>query len=682
LFGGKGGVGKTTCAMATALHQARAHPDAPLLLVSTDPAHSLADSLAGGSPPPNLHLQELNAAAALAAFRAEHGDKLHAIARRGTFLDDRDIHRFLSLSLPGLDELMAILAISRRVSEDRYRTILVDTAPTGHTLRLLALPSAMRRWLDLLDTLLAKHRYMKQIFHGSYTPDEPDRFILDLAAEIQAMDQLLRDPDRCRFLPVTLAETLVLEETADLARALHAGGIATPELIINRLHPDNPCPTCAAIRADQLGCLTRYAATIREIGRPWGIPLQPEEPRGSEALSTFWDGATPIDQTLASPAPPPPPIQVRAPSPHPGPDQCLLIFCGKGGVGKTTLACATALHLAETQPHRRILLLSSDPAHSLGDCLGLPVGPEPVTVHRGLAVMEVDAQGELAAIRTAYAQELRGFFAALSSSLDFTFDRQVMEQMIDFAPPGIDEIAALARALVFLRQGDYDLLVLDAAPSGHLIRLLELPELIHDWLQAMFELLLKYKDTLRIPRFGQRLVQLSRDLKFFRGLLGNPDQAGLALVAIPTDMALEESRDLVDACRAAGLRPQRLFLNLLTPRGTCPFCAAQAGRDTALVQAFAAAFPTVPRTRIYRGHAPPRPGGRGNPRCGPVQSEPRRREGYQRHQVFSHLNLASSLRHGVTTHSGRSWRGNLFTRCRCGTRMLAETVTTSPSLDP
>jgi len=47
-----------------------------------------------------------------------------------------------------------------------------------------------------------------------------------------------------------------------------------------------------------------------------------------------------------------------------------------------------------------------------------------------------------------------------------------------------------------------------------------------------------------------------------------------------------------------------------------------------------------------------------------------------------HLNLASSLRHGVTTHSGRSWRGNLFTRCRCGTRQLAETVTTSPSLDP
>ncbi|MCB2263551.1 MAG: TRC40/GET3/ArsA family transport-energizing ATPase [Candidatus Thiosymbion ectosymbiont of Robbea hypermnestra] len=618
LFGGKGGVGKTTCALATALHRARAHPADPLLLVSTDPAHSLADGLAGEAPPPNLRLEELDAAAGLAAFRAAHGDQLHEIARRGTFLDDRDIDRFLALSLPGLDELMAVLAIGRRVAEDRYRTVLVDTAPTGHTLRLLALPSAMRRWLDLLDTLLAKHRYMKEVFQGRYTPDEPDRFILDLAAEITALDQLLRDPERCRFVPVTLAETLVLEETIDLARALHAGGIATPELVVNRLYPDSRCLTCTAARTGQQGCLARYAAALREIGHPWGIPMQPAEPRGGAALTALWDEATPIEHPPDSPATSPPPpervsqqatpdtrIEVEAPSPAPGPDQRLWLFGGKGGVGKTTLACATGLHLAATAPHRRILLFSSDPAHSLGDCLALPVGPEPTQIRRNLAAMEVDAQGELAAMRSAYGEELEGFFAALSPNLDFTFDRRVMEQMLDFAPPGIDEIAALTRALVLLRQGDYDLFVLDAAPSGHLIRLLELPELIDDWLRAMFELLLKYKETLRIPRFAQRLVRLSRDLKFLRGLLDNPDQAGLALVAIPAALALEESRELVDACNRAGLEPRHLFLNLLTPRGACSLCAAQAERDKNLVAAFAAAFPAVPRTRLYRG-APPR----------------------------------------------------------------------------
>lgn len=603
-FGGKGGVGKTTCATATALRWAREDPDAPLLLVSTDPAHSLADCLAGESPPPRLHIKELNAAADLAAFRARYDDQLREIARRGTFLDQSDIDRFLFLSLPGLDELMAVLALSRQLSVDRYRTVLVDTAPSGHTLRLLALPSAMRRWLELLDTLVAKHRYMKEVFHGSYTPDEPDRFILDLAAEVEALDKLLRDPDRCRFVLVTLAETLVLEETADLARALHAAGIATPELIINRLYPDHPCPTCGSVRADQLQCLARHAATIWDIGRPWGLPVQPQEPRGSEALAAFWETVIPLDRPLGTPVTAHLPIRVEAPAPYPGPDRHLLIFCGKGGVGKTTLACATALHLAATEPDRRTLLFSSDPAHSVGDCLEVPVGPEPVAVSNGLAVMEVDAQAEFAAMRSAYGEELRGFFAGLSSNLDFTFDRRVMEQLLDFAPPGIDELAALIRALGFLRVGDYDRFVLDAAPSGHLIRLLELPGLVDDWLRAMFELLLKYKDTLGIPRFGQRLVQLSRDLKSFRGLLGEPDRTGLTLVAIPTGLALEESRDLVGACRAAGLQIQHLFLNLLTPSGACPVCAAQAERDRTLVDAFTAAFPAPPQTRVYRGYPP------------------------------------------------------------------------------
>lgn len=604
-FGGKGGVGKTTCAMATALRWAREDPDASLLLVSTDPAHSLADCLAGGSPPRNLHVKELNAAADLAAFRARHGDKLHEIAWRGTFLDDRDIDRFLSLSLPGLDELMAVLALSRQVSAGRYRTVLVDTAPSGHTLRLLALPSAMRRWLDLLDTLVAKHRYMKEVFQGSYAPDALDRFILDLATEIEALDQLLRDPDRCRFVPIALAETLVLEETLDLARALHAAGIATPELVINRLYPDYPCPTCRAVRTEQSECLARYASAIQGIGHLWGLPVRPEEPRGIEALTTFWDGVMPIDRAVSSPVTAQLPVRVEAPSPYPGPDRRLLIFCGKGGVGKTTLACATALHVAATEPNRRTLLFSSDPAHSLGDCLGVPVGPEPVAVSQGLTAMEVDAQAEFAAMQSAYGEELRRFFAGLSSNLDFTFDRRVMEQLLDFAPPGIDEIAALTRALVFLREGDYDRFVLDAAPSGHLIRLLELPALLDDWLQAMFALLLKYKDALGVPRFVRRLVQLSKDLKFFRGLLGNRDQAGLALVAIPTDLALEESRDLVAACRAAGLQLRYLFLNLLTPSGECPRCATQAERDQTFVEAFQAAFPATPQTQIYRG-GPPR----------------------------------------------------------------------------
>ncbi|HUV14593.1 MAG TPA: ArsA-related P-loop ATPase, partial [Acidobacteriota bacterium] len=94
LFGGKGGVGKTTCASATALHFAINYPKSSYLLVSTDPAHSLLDSIAGSSVPSNLELEELDAQTCLMNFKTQHNEKLREIASRGTFLDDEDISRF------------------------------------------------------------------------------------------------------------------------------------------------------------------------------------------------------------------------------------------------------------------------------------------------------------------------------------------------------------------------------------------------------------------------------------------------------------------------------------------------------------------------------------------------------------------------------------------------------------
>ncbi|TAJ26310.1 MAG: hypothetical protein EPO64_06625, partial [Nitrospirae bacterium] len=220
LFGGKGGVGKTTCAAAAALSLARSHPARTVLLVSTDPAHSLVDCFGGPSPAQNLVICEINPQESLARFKARAMEHLRTVALRGTFLDQTDVTQLLDLSMPGLDEVMALLEIGAWVKDARYASIVVDTAPAGHTLRLLGLPAVMRRWLDTLDAMLAKHRYMVQLYRGAYRKDATDLFLEETAADIKALGTLLRAPERCRFVLVMLAEPLSLSITQRMVMEL------------------------------------------------------------------------------------------------------------------------------------------------------------------------------------------------------------------------------------------------------------------------------------------------------------------------------------------------------------------------------------------------------------------------------------------------------------------------------
>ena len=608
LFGGKGGVGKTTAATATALELALCHPERSLLLVSTDPAHSLEDSFSGTEPPPNLEILELDAQAYLHDFQEKNRQRLREIAFRGTFLDEEDINRFMELSLPGMDELMAFLEISRWVKEGTYSGIIMDTAPTGHTLRLMEMPEMIRKWLEALDALLAKNRYMKKLFRGSYERDDLDHFIEGLAADVKQMEKLLKDHQQCRFVPVMLAEALSIEETLDLIRELQRLRIGVVEVVINRLYPESPCLTCRHIRARQLRELARI---FQEPGfsklRLWGVPMYPEEIRGMKPLRSFWEGLKKVvpatgEATLAlSPVT----LPVESPPPVPTPDMALLVFAGKGGVGKTTLACATALRRAKTYPGKRTLLFSADPAHSLADCLNMSLGPEPKQAAPGLWVMEMDATADFAALKNQYRKELAQFLSQLMPNIDLTFDREVMERIMDLSPPGIDELMALAAVMDFLTPAGYDLLVLDAAPTGHLIRLLELPEIIEGWLKAFFSLFLKYKKIFRLPGISERLVRLSKDLKRLRAILRDPSQSALYAVSILTEMSFAETTDLVAACGRLEIPVPCLFLNMATPDGPDPLCHSLFQRESAVREKFALTFPGISRPLVY-GQSDPR----------------------------------------------------------------------------
>lgn len=607
LFGGKGGVGKTSCATATALTLARDSPRSAFVLVSTDPAHSVADSLAGAELPPNLRVVEMDAQECLAAFKRQHTSKLEEIASRGTFLDQEDISNFVALSLPGLDELMAALEISRWIEARPDQGIVVDTAPAGHTLRLLAMPALIRQWLGAIDALLAKHRYLRKLYGATAQRDELDQFLTDLAASVHGLETLLRDAARCRFVPVTLAEDMSYRETCALLEQLKGLGVAVTDVVVNRLYPENQCPACRDGRDGQ-GQILRKMFSHRAFSpcALWGVPLYPGEVRGAEALRAYWEGAAQLTRVQAPPAAPanrsPPRVEAAAVLPLAGPT--LLVFAGKGGVGKTTMACATALRLAQERPGSEVLLFSADPAHSLATCLQLPVGPKPRTVCPGLTALEIDAQAEFDSLKKLYAKELRSFLQSLWPGVDLAFDREAMERILDLAPPGVDEVIALTQVMEFLDQGRYQTLVLDAAPTGHLIRLLEMPDLIDRWLKVFFGLFLKYRQIFRLPRVSQRLVEISKHLKRLRALLADPTQGALYAVAILTDMAFLETKDLLAAVERMRLAAPVLFLNLATLPGACPLCAALRQREAAVRKQFQKAFPGARQVLVHRCHRP------------------------------------------------------------------------------
>jgi arsenite-transporting ATPase len=607
VFGGKGGVGKTTASAATALELSLRHPERSLLLVSTDPAHSLLDSLSGAKSPPNLKVLELDAPACLHAFQEKNRQKLQEIASRGTFLDEEDINHFLELSLPGMDELMAFLQISRWVKEGAYDQIIMDTAPTGHTLRLMQMPDLVRKWLEALDALLAKHRYMKKLFRGSYERDDIDHFVEGLAGSVKQMEKLLKDQQQCRFVPVMLAEALSIEETLDLIGVLQRLRIGVVDVIINRLYPESTCPTCHYIRTRQLQALARiFHESVFAHLRLWGVPMFPEEIRGMKSLRSFWGGLTKWTPSSGEALLSPPPLMPRVDSPIPlaPPETAILVFAGKGGVGKTTLACATALHMAKTYPGKRILLFSADAAHSLADCLDMPLGPQPKQARPGLWAMEMDATADFVALKIQYQEELAQLFSKLMPNLDLTFDREVMERILDLSPPGIDELMALVAVMDFLTPESYDLLVLDAAPTGHLIRLLELPEIIEGWLKEFFTLLLKFRKIFRLPGISARLVRLSKDLKRLRAILRDPSRAVLYGVSILTEMSFAETTDLIAACGRLEIAVPGLFLNMATPESPDPLCHSLFQRESAVREKFALTFPGISKPVVFRQSDP------------------------------------------------------------------------------
>jgi len=608
-FGGKGGVGKTTAASATALYLLnKLKKDESILLFSTDPAHSLSDSLdvkignrlveVKQHRGARLFAYEMDASLALERFRAEHGKVLAEIAERGTLLDEDDINELLSLSLPGMDEVMSLFELSELDREGAYAHVVVDTAPSGHTSRLLRLPEVFDRMVKALDLMGDKHRYIIAHFaRRRPVADEVDVFLQDLSKRIEAVRTLLHDKEQTSFTLVTIPEAMSVRETERYLELLSEQGVPVRDLIVNRVEQEHgACAYCRARVRSQRPWLKEIASTFRDVKFHY-VPLQPKEVRGIDDLKRIgkliWDDEikpprmTRINPDFKS-------VSSAVKSSFPVASRKIVIFGGKGGVGKTTAAAAFALVLAQANPEQRMLAFSTDPAHSLSDSFDEEIGEQKkfVAGHANLDGMEIDPGKWFEELKERYRTWTDELFASLSggSRMEIKFDREAMRELVELTPPGIDEIAALGTISDLLDLEQYQTLVLDTAPTGHLIRFLELPQVALSWIRTFIKLLLKYKDIMRANQVAEELVAMSKSIKKVIALLTDPERCDFVGVAIPERMSLEETVDLAKSLEKLKVPMSKLLINGVVPVNDCKFCRSRRKMQEQVMEEFQAKF--------------------------------------------------------------------------------------------
>jgi len=245
----------------------------------------------------------------------------------------------------------------------------------------------------------------------------------------------------------------------------------------------------------------------------------------------------------------------------------VIMFGGKGGVGKTTCSATTALHYA--QVGRKTLIVSSDLTPSLSDIFETEIGPteRPIASVPNLFGLEISPDEVMARWKVKFGPEV---YAAASALVDMPYD-----QLIDYVAiaPGIQEEFMLDYILERVKDGRYDLIVWDTAPAGDTLRLLGLPQKFLQHLRMAPKVYLEVRDALKLNQVPfLELIQswsaLSEEVtSFFR----DPANTEFVLVTIPEALGVYQARRLVDEFARFGLQIRYLILNHVIQEADCPF---------------------------------------------------------------------------------------------------------------
>ena len=613
--GGKGGVGKTTIssALAVTLASDAANMQQRILVVSTDPAHSLGDALdenlrrGQGRPVPltdpltagRLWACEVDASAALEEFQTNLAafdvQRLaDALGVPPSLLETLGLQEFSSLVQnppPGLDELVALSNVLDRDDQDNgeepFDVIVVDTAPTGHTLRLLALPQFLDGLLGKLITLRAKLSGLAstlQAFLGNAQAQQRATAIDTAVQRLETfqrkmarLKQTLTDASLTRFVVVTIPTKLGVAESKRLLTELQQQQVRVSDVIVNQW-----IGTMASSSSEQalqgyyqrrLAGQTKWIAKLQEAVSE--VSSSPEyQSNGSSnkpiAVTTvpFFDV-----ELVGIPAMAYVGTQVfvnNADFQHLMTDsqQRVVICGGKGGVGKTTTSSALAVSMA--LEGQKVALISTDPAHSLGDAIDMNLAggnlvdcplvgmPSSSSANPGsLSVLEIDPTTAIQDFKKTVDKLVGDSQDGLGKTL-----RDVQE-VFDTLPAGTDEVVALAKIINLVKKGGFDRIVLDTAPTGHTLRMLSTPSFLAELIERLLVISEKINSNAAVRMFvssssnaagieaateqaKSTLLQFQLQMYDLEDLFSNADQTEFLIVTVATELAVRESVRLLN----------------------------------------------------------------------------------------------------------------------------------------
>lgn len=516
-FTGKGGVGKTSLSCATAI--ALADKGLNVLLVSTDPASNLDEMLGVtlGSEPtavsgvPRLFAMNIDPETAAEDYRQR---VLGQIAPDASDEDRATVREQLSgactTEIAAFDELVGLLA----EDNPRFDHIIFDTAPTGHTLRLLSLPKAWTGFLEANErgaSCLGPHSGLKM---------QEDRFRTAL--------ECLGDPARTTIVLVTRADRGAIREAARTAGELSELGLSNQMLAINgRFTPsDRNDQVAAAFAAEQTKALTDLPPALASLPQD-EVALKPFDMVGLAALRGLLS-----DTALKPPAD-------TAGDTFESPDlprlstligeiaasgKGLVMVMGKGGAGKTTVAAAVAVGLA-SRGHT-VHLTTTDPAAHLSFVVGAGALP-------GLSVDRIDPAAETA-------RYIDKIMATKGRDLDDDGKALLRE---DLASPCTEEVAVFHAFARVVGEARTSFVVIDTAPTGHTLLLLDATGAYHRQMTRHIA-----EDA---P--GRMVTPLMR--------LQDPAYTRVLLVTLPERTPVSEASALLDDLRRAGIEPYGWVVN-------------------------------------------------------------------------------------------------------------------------